>query len=206
MVTTASIQPVDKAIKAIDRAKARVLRLASESTTLGELMPRLPEAARAVKALYRAIHRLILFVADQDKSTRIKATLKLQSLGRIGVDAAIERMRTTPDATLRIMLIKALAAILAANPAGVVIALHEIAGKYDDSAHQEALKEAWPMLIKNLGEYRRSRLEAEQAAKRRPRSGAVRGKQVPATNQVIELARDRARECDQTGVVAATTA
>jgi hypothetical protein len=189
---------IDQMIAAVERARARFLRLADQAEARGRIPETGPAVVRSLATLSRAINRLIPFIADDDNDTRVRAILTIQKTGCLGQERMIVTMLTTGDATLRIMLLKGLAAIFDGSHLGVLTAFCEITGEYDDPAHREALEEAWPMLIMNLGEYRRLRLEAEQAAKCRPRSGAVRAKHDPAANQVAELVRDGARECDQT--------
>jgi hypothetical protein len=177
---------VDELISAVERARTRVVKLAGAATARGKPPETVPAVVSSSKTLVRAIDRLITYIADEEYDTRVRALLTIHKLGPLGQDRMIATMCTTRDAILRIALLKGLAALFDGSHFGVVVAFCEMAGKYDDPAHREAVREAWPILIKNVGEYRRLRLAAERAAKRRPRSRGHRGADLPAADPATE--------------------
>ena len=108
---------------------------------------------------FRAIDRLVPLVADEDMDTRTNAALELHKFGPLGIARIIATMRKTRDATLRIMLVKALAAISDGKDPGVIAAIYDVVAQHEDEHHREAFMEAIPVLMEKMAPHQRARLD-----------------------------------------------
>jgi hypothetical protein len=155
MAKQATLRPIDRQIKAIERAMDRFLELTASAVVRGQTSAERDSTFRALGAIVEAIGRLTRSVGKEDRDTRIEIFLELEKLASPALEALIATMCATRDATLRGVCLKGLAAIASASHAGATAAIIEAAAEPVAGQHRPV-----PRAIRSIGELRLSVLQA----------------------------------------------